>query len=74
MSLPVTGRLITVEDAFQVFVKFMEVYSARGPEASVVNLYISVMLDEEDGLPIDPAMWPDWLEAVEAVLGHDDSE
>lgn len=74
MSLPATGRMISVEDSFMALVKFVEGFCERGPKTSVFDLYSFIVLDDEDGLPLDPAMWPDWLEAVEAVLGHDDSE
>ena len=56
---------LTLREGFLAMSKFVEDYYRRGSGEMV--LLLSDLRLEEDGQPHDPAMWPEWLEAVEHV-------
>lgn len=48
---------------------FLERYHARGNGGEdLAELLSNLQMDERDGLPLDPATWTDWLEAVEEAI------
>jgi hypothetical protein len=60
--------LLTPNEAFDVARVFIENYwRLRGGTADEVGDLLSFMDRLADGKPADPAMWSDWLEAVEKV-------
>lgn len=58
--------------AFDAMRVFLEVYWERGGR---VSDDLAVLLDgldrlESDGLPLDPAMWSDWIDAIRIASSH----
>ncbi|MFT3724064.1 MAG: hypothetical protein QM773_10790 [Hyphomonadaceae bacterium] len=61
-------RQLTTAHAFAAMASFLEAWWERGgrPDDSLVNLLSWIRPDVwADGAPNDPAMWADWLDAVE---------
>ena len=60
---------LSAEQAFAAMVLFLERYYARGGCGDdLAGLLGDIHVNEQDGLPLDPAAWTDWLSAVEDVL------
>ena len=53
-------------EGYLVMVEFLRAYVERAGAGSLATLLADVELDA-DGMPFDPAMWSDWLAAVDAV-------
>lgn len=49
-------------------VEFLRRYAERAGAGSLPTLLADIELDV-DGMPFDPAMWSDWLAAVDIVRG-----
>ncbi len=58
---------LTIEQAFQAMVLFLESFYER-TEADEVGALLGDLQILEDGITADPAAWNDWLKSVEAVL------
>jgi hypothetical protein len=63
-------RVLTERQAFDAMYAFLKAYYERGePERDLVELLGD--LDptfRDDGGPLDPAQWTDWLAAVDLIL------
>ncbi len=53
---------------YLAMVEFLRAYVERARAGSLATLLADVEIDA-DGMPFDPAMWSDWLAAVEVVRG-----
>ena len=58
---------LTYRQAYFVMFEFLRRHYERGPSDEIGGLLGSLSL-LPDGSPADPAMWPDWEQAVAAVL------
>ena len=64
------GQRLTPEQAFAAMALFLERYAARtGDCGDLAALLGDLQRSASDGLPLDPAAWTDWLDAVEDVIG-----
>jgi len=64
---------ISVNDAYRAMFRFLEAYFER-TKADEVAVLLGSMNLADDGKPMDPAMWQDWLVAVrEAISGDPDN-
>jgi hypothetical protein len=62
---------LSAEQAYAAMVLFLERHYARGGSGDdLAGLLGDIHINERDGLPMDPAAWPDWLSAVEDVLAE----
>ena len=62
---------LSPEQAFAAMFVFLDRYHARtGGGGDLAALLGDLQVNEEDGLPLDPAAWTDWLAAVEDVLAE----
>ncbi len=59
---------LSARDGYLAMVEFLRDYRDRAREGSIATLLADVELDA-DGLPFDPAMWSDWLAALDVVRG-----
>lgn len=57
---------LEVRDAYRAMLFFLENYYRRVPSDEIGALLGGLSL-ADDGDPMDPAAWSDWLEAVQAV-------
>jgi hypothetical protein len=60
---------LTRLEAFQAMVKFLEKYYQATKSDAIGSLLGG--MDQSfwsDGKPFDPALWDDWMEAVDALL------
>ena len=68
-------RKITLGEAFEVMRSFLAQFNLREPADRRVTidqlLRWTSRTGERDGMPHDPAQWPDWEAAVERVLRGD---
>jgi hypothetical protein len=55
-------------EGYLAMVEFLRVYVDRARAGSLATLLGDGEIDA-DGMPFDPAMWSDWLAAVEVVRG-----
>ena len=68
---------LTIYQAYKAMYKFLITYYYHIGKPEEVGLLLSDMQlvknrkPAEDGMPADPAMWEDWLEAVKKVLNID---
>ena len=68
-------KRLSAEQAFAAMCIFLEKYYERGAaEGDLAVLLGDLQLNEEDGLPFDPAAWADWLAAIDEVLERDRNE
>jgi hypothetical protein len=66
--------LVSVGDAYRAMFGFLEAYFER-TRADEVAILLGSMNLADDGKPMDPAMWQDWLIAVQnAILSEPDAE
>lgn len=59
---------IDVREGYLAMVEFLRAYADRARAGSLATLLADVQLDP-DGEPHDPAMWSDWITALEVVRG-----
>ncbi|MBU1384329.1 MAG: hypothetical protein KKG14_09690 [Alphaproteobacteria bacterium] len=65
------GPLLTPNEAFDVARLFIENYwRLRGGTADEVGDLLAFMHRLADGSPADPAIWLDWLDAIEKIRPH----
>lgn len=62
---------LTIKQAFEVMVLFLEEFYNRTQSDDVGGLLGDLIL-LEDGSTADPAAWYDWVECVEKVLSNSD--
>ena len=68
-------KRLSAEQAFAAMGIFLEKYYERGSaEGDLAVLLGDLQLNEDDGLPFDPAAWTDWLAAIDEVLERDRNE
>lgn len=60
------NRKISVDDAYRAMFRFLEGYIDRTKADEIAALLGSMAL-ADDGVPMDPAMWNDWLAAVRTL-------
>jgi hypothetical protein len=70
---------LTALEAFDAMRAFVEGYWEQGGKAEeeIRRLLSALNRDRSiwpDGCPADPAVWPDWLRAVEAIKGETSSD
>ena len=64
---------LSTHDAFRAMHQFLVAYWERSgkPDDSLINILSWTAFGEDGGPwkegPADPAMWPDWLDAIEAA-------
>jgi hypothetical protein len=63
---PVFDTQLSLREAFQVLVKFVEQYNSRGPQGT--DLMQSDLTLESDGSTCDPAQLDDFLESAKAIV------
>jgi hypothetical protein len=63
---------IDVSVAYDAMLVFLEAYWERGDRKSddIAVLLGGLQRLERDGVPVDQAMWNDWLEAVDHVSAN----
>lgn len=62
------GEALSAREGYLVMVEFLRRYVERAGAGSLATLLADVELDV-DGMPFDPAMWSDWIAAVDIVRG-----
>ena len=58
---------LTLIQAYKAMLIFIEDYYYRGGEPGDIGLLLGIMQLLDDGKPADPAMWNDWVTAVNRV-------
>lgn len=58
---------IKVRDAYRAMFAFLEAYYDRSPSDELGAL-LSGLAPDQDGSPMDPAAWSDWLHSVNQVM------
>ncbi|MGE0142777.1 MAG: hypothetical protein AB7T19_05750 [Planctomycetota bacterium] len=61
---------LSVSDAYRAMFRFLEACFERTKAGEVAVLFGSMNL-ADDGRPMDPAMWQDWLMAVQEAISGD---
>jgi hypothetical protein len=56
---------LSIEEAYQAMFEFLDAYYARTKSDEVGGLLGSLAINHDDGIPMDPGAWDDWLRAVE---------
>jgi hypothetical protein len=60
---------LSPEQAFKAMTVFLERYYERGDKTGDLALVVGeLQINPQDGAPMDPAAWRDWLAAVDAAL------
>jgi hypothetical protein len=59
---------LTLIQAYKAMLIFIEEYYYRGGEPDEIGLLLGIMQLLDDGKPADPAMWNDWITAVNQVM------
>lgn len=68
MDKRLNGKRITIEESYKVMYEFLKGYYKRlGKPESLATLLGGFRL-HKDGVPVDPAAWEDWLDAVQKVV------
>ena len=68
---------LTIYQAYKAMYKFLKAYYYHIGKPEDVGLLLSDMQlvkkrkPADDGMPADPAMWEDWLNAVKNILDAD---
>lgn len=62
------GEALSDREGYLAMVEFLLAYVGRAGAGSLATLLADVEIDV-DGMPFDPAMWSDWLAAIEIVRG-----
>lgn len=66
-----SGELSTMQ-AYRAMFRFLEAYFERGGSDEIAML-LSGLAINEDGRPMDPAAWDDWLTAIYQARGGPDA-
>jgi hypothetical protein len=62
-------KLLSSEQAFRAMFVFLNEYHQRtAKKAELGDVLGDIQLNENDGMPADPAAWNDWLSAIKTVL------
>jgi hypothetical protein len=68
-------RRLSNRQAFAAMSIFLERYYERGSTSDDLAVLLGdLQITKNDGLPLDPAAWSDWLAAVEQVLEKERQE
>ncbi len=62
--------VVSVGDAYRAMFGFLEAYFER-TKADEVAVLLGSMNLADDGEPMDPAVWQDWLMAVQRAISKD---
>jgi hypothetical protein len=64
------NKLLSPEQALRAMSIFLERYCKQGQGCDDLTALLSDIQPDlwKDGLPADPAMWRDWLDAVQAAI------
>lgn len=65
---------LTTMQYYEVMFTFLEGYYQRLNQPELLGMLLGGFRLRDDGLPVDPAAWEDWLEAVESVLKEEDEK
>lgn len=66
---------LTREQAYRAMSVYLERYCDRLAAPTEIGALLGDLeVNPDDGLPMDPAVWDDWLAAVETVLKAPDTE
>lgn len=60
-----TQPRLSPDEAYRTMLRFLEQYRARG-SGSLTDLLSDMQLVAGDNRPADPAIWTDWLDAIDA--------
>jgi hypothetical protein len=63
---------LSTRDAYRAMFRFLEVHYERTGSGELGALLGGLAINE-DGQPMDPAAWTDWLAAVNDAISGDDS-
>jgi hypothetical protein len=55
--------------AFDAMRHFLQAYEERGGEVTGIALLLVFLDINEANETVDPALWHDWLDAIEATVG-----
>ena len=62
-------KLLSSEQAFQAMFAFLNDYYRRTEgKAELGDVLGDIQVNENDGMPADPAAWADWISAIKAVV------
>jgi hypothetical protein len=65
-------RTLNEAEAYDAMCRFLEAYWERGGRSSDdIAVLLGSLNRLPDGGPVDPAMWVDWQDAVNAIVGKD---
>ena len=63
-------ELVSIRDAYRAMFGFLEAYFER-TKADELAVLLGSMNLADDGKPMDPAMWQDWLMAVQRAISSE---
>jgi hypothetical protein len=58
---------LSEQEGFAAMFRFLDDYWERNGRPDDVGALLGALALDEDGAPMDPAMWFDWTAAVQAV-------
>ncbi len=58
---------LTLQEAYAAMFRFLEAYYDRTGKPDEIGALLGGMALNEDGQPMDPAIWSDWLAAIADV-------
>ena len=66
-------KLLSPEQAFKAMFLFLNQYYERtGGEGDLGAILGDMQINKQDGLPLDPAAWADWVAAIDGALARAD--
>lgn len=57
---------LTIKEAFESMVKYLEMYYERTDSEDIGSL-LGDMILLEDGITLDPAVWNDWITCIKII-------
>jgi hypothetical protein len=61
---------LTTRQAYEAMLAFLHGYWKRTGSEELADLLSGFQLNDADDLPMDPAAWEDWLDAIAEVTGR----
>lgn len=62
---------LTIMQAYKAMYQFINDYSARLGDPDALAAMLGDLRLYKDEQPVDPAMWSDWLEAIQKVMNKE---
>ena len=59
---------LSLEEAFKIMTYFLEKYYDRAPSDDIGTLLSSMIMIDDNQKTSDPALWQDFLEAVNVII------